>query len=165
MVLLVVVTTTMVVVVMIVTATVVVVLVIVGRLRRRFHVGRRHRTHGRLFALSQFAFHVEIEVDLLHDEAGDLRVSLQPLTCGVQEIRRVRAIWLRIPDGGVGSLAITFSRLDFPVPEFERVFLASVKSQMVVVHEDQRYVLLHRLHVSGAFVRAILLILAEARTH
>lgn len=53
--LLVVVTTTMVVVVMIVTATVVVVLVIVGRLRRRFHVGRRHRTHGRLFALSQFA--------------------------------------------------------------------------------------------------------------
>lgn len=56
-------------------------------------------------------------------------------------------------------------RLDFPVPEFERVFLASVKSQMVVVHEDQRYVLLHRLHVSGAFVRAILLILAEARTH
>lgn len=66
----VVVTTTMVVVVMIVTATVVVVLVIVGRLRRRFHVGRRHRTHGRLFALSQFAFHVEIEVDLLHDEAG-----------------------------------------------------------------------------------------------
>lgn len=64
------VTTTMVVVVMIVTATIVVVLVIVGRLRRRrFHVGRRHRTHGRLFALSQFAFHVEIEVDLLHDEA------------------------------------------------------------------------------------------------
>lgn len=73
---------------------------------------------------------------------------------------------MRIPDGGVGSLAITFfCRLDFPVPEFERVFLASVKSQMVVVHEDQRYVLLHRLHVSGAFVRAILLILAEARTH
>lgn len=58
----------------------------------------------------------------------------------------------------VGSLAITFIfevRLSANWTVRERVFLASVKSQMVVVHEDQRYVLLHRLHV-GCCVRAIL---------
>lgn len=68
----VVITTAMVIVVMMVVGAAAMMMVMMGVVvvRRRwcsFHVvGRRHWTHGRFFALSQFAFHVEIQINFLH---------------------------------------------------------------------------------------------------